>query len=84
VVGVAFWLMNCPNDPGPDGRRQDATCHLCQTWQSCGFCPRCCHWFCRTCSRRVVERTMAAVREWVGGPRPGCCGPRTREQEPSV
>lgn len=70
--------MTCANDPGPDNRRQDAKCHCCGEVKSCGFCPMCCHWLCRECSPKIFTRTMAAVKEWLGGPKPNCCGPQAR------
>lgn len=68
--------MACPNEPGADKRRQDCKCHMCGETKSCGFCNLCCHWFCRECNPRVFARAIAAVKELVGGPRPGCCGPQ--------
>ena len=65
----------CKNDPGPENRRQDAKCHVCGKWESCGFCNICCHWFCRTCNPKVFVRAAMAVKELLGGPVAGCCGP---------
>lgn len=65
----------CANDPGIGRRRQDCKCHVCRKVKSCGFCPVCCHWFCRECNPKVFSRGMAAVLELVKGAQPGCCGP---------
>jgi len=65
----------CANDPGVDRRRATAKCHICGEVTSCGFCNLCCHWFCRTCNPNIFARAIGAVKELVGGPRAGCCGP---------
>lgn len=71
-------MSDCKNDPGKEKRRQDAICHICKKYKSCGFCNLCCHWFCRVCNLRIFKRSIAAVKQLVKGSKPGCCGPQKR------
>ncbi len=81
----------CPNEPEDVEARQIGVCHVCKRLidqasytedtfdkamhQGIGFCPICCHWFCRTCAKDVFGRAWEAIYELVGGPQDGCCGP---------
>lgn len=78
--------MACENDPGPtrEDRRKDTVCHMCKvkgdtSEKSCGYCPVCCHWFCKDCNGRIFARGMAAVKQMVGGRKQGCCGPEAAQ-----
>jgi hypothetical protein len=67
--------MPCCGEPFRDTDLQEAKCHICTAIRPCSLCTLCGHWFCVDCNPRLIARTVAAVREIIGGPTPGCCGP---------
>jgi hypothetical protein len=67
--------MSCCGNAPDTTTGERAKCHLCAHVRACRFCQICGHWFCSDCNPRLVARTLAAVREVLGGATPGCCGP---------
>ncbi len=51
-------------------------CHICQEQTSIKYCSLCRHWFCDGCRDRWTDRGLAALKEFVGGRKAGCCGPQ--------
>lgn len=48
-------------------------CHLCKKLKNVDHCSACDHYFCEQCRGKYFERGFEAVKEMVGGKRPGCC-----------
>jgi hypothetical protein len=67
--------MGCSSGVEPDTTWETAKCHLCGDVRLCGYCTWCEHWFCRDCNPRLIARSLAAAKQLLGGPTPGCCGP---------
>lgn len=53
-------------------------CHLCKRLRDVQLCQMCDHWFCGDCKTRrfnnLWNRGVEAVKQVVGGKKPGCCG----------
>ena len=58
-----------------DGTERYGKCHLCQKQKMVEYCGKCAHWFCDGCRKRYFDRGIAAVKQMIGGRKPGCCGP---------
>lgn len=71
--------MTTPVYLGPDLKPDvpQGKCHVCQEQKPIRFCQRCQHWLCDSCSSDVLKRGLAALKAFLGGPEPGCCGPNT-------
>lgn len=64
---------SCYNRPKNIKLRVMGKCHVCGKLRSIGFCPICCHWFCRECSISS-DRVLAAFKAKFGSAKDGCCG----------
>lgn len=50
-------------------------CHLCCWLGTVKYCPKCDHWFCKSCRKLYFRRGLAALKQLIQGKTPGCCGP---------
>jgi len=48
-------------------------CHLCKRLRDVQHCRDCDHYFCDDCRGKYFERGLEAIKQMVGGKRPGCC-----------
>ena len=62
--------------PGEEMDRHIGKCHICEQETRISFCPLCRHWICKEDRYDWFQRAWAALKERVGEPKPGCCGPK--------
>jgi hypothetical protein len=54
-------------------------CHICEEQKDIKWCGICQHWFCGDCRTKYWHRGLEAVKQMIGGKKPGCCGPSLQE-----
>jgi hypothetical protein len=53
----------------------DGKCHVCGEREQVCYCDHCGHWICGPCWNQWIARGLAAIKQFLGGPKEGCCGP---------